>query len=51
MAEAILNFLRAGDWTALDPQYLFIGLLVGLGGLVIFCHLVAILFDSGSRQQ
>ncbi len=45
MGDAVLNFLQAGDWTALDPQYLLIQILIGLGILVIFCHLVMMLFD------
>lgn len=46
MVDVVLNFLQAGDWTALDPQYLLIQILIGSGILVIFCHLVAIFFDQ-----
>lgn len=46
MVDVILNFLQAGDWTALDPQYLWIQIMIGLGVLIIFCHLIAIFFDQ-----
>lgn len=46
MVNVVLNFLQAEDWTALDPQYLFIQALLGFGALVIFCYLISIFFDS-----
>jgi hypothetical protein len=46
MVDALLQLLHADDWTALDPQYVVIQILMRVGLLVVVCHVVVLCFDT-----